>query len=126
MAAATNPVAAPCSHGGLQSDRDLVCDELLEQFIAKRPDKIDGALSCFDRVLFRGYLPLFSGAAIAAFLDSRSIQRQELKSFLLRQACLVRDHTRRMTERVRKDELARQLAERDDIQQGLVCVFETL
>jgi len=43
----------------------------MEQFIAKHTDKIQGTLSCFDRILFRGYLPLFSGAAMAAFLDRR-------------------------------------------------------
>jgi len=43
----------------------------MEQFIAKHTDKIQGTLSCFDRILFRGYLPLFSEAAMAAFLDRR-------------------------------------------------------
>jgi len=27
----------------------------MEQFIAKHTDKIQGTLSCFDRILFRGY-----------------------------------------------------------------------
>jgi hypothetical protein len=88
-------------------------------------------------VLFRGYLPFFSGAAMASFLDSRKVQRHELKSFLLRQGFLLKDHARRMTERehrpfqyfgerVREEELARRIVERDGIQQGLVCVFSTL
>ena len=34
-----------------------------------------GTLSCFDRILFRGYLPLFSDAVMAAFVDSRGIER---------------------------------------------------
>ena len=109
----------------------------MEQFIAKHADKIEGTLSCFDRLLFRGYLPLFSGAAMAAFLDGRGIRRPELKSFLLRQAYLLKDHSRRMAERsgrpfqyfgqrVKKEQLARQIAERDKIEEGLVCVFSTL
>src|SRR4029434_10395614 len=109
----------------------------MNEFIAKYADKIMGTLSCFDRVLFRGYLPLFSGAAMAAFVDSRGIERHQLKGFLLRQAALLKDHARRMDqregrpfqyfgERVRKEELARQIAERDRIHEGLVCVFSTL
>ncbi len=109
----------------------------MEQFIAKHSDKIEGALSCFDRVLFRGYLPFFSGAAMATFLDRRGVQRHALKSFLLRQAYLVKDHAHRMADRqgrpfqyfgarVRKEELARQIAERDGIHEGLVCVLTTL
>src|SRR5262249_25080888 len=80
---------------------------------------------------------LFSGAAMAAFVESRGIERHQLKSFLLRQAALLKDHAQRLAERarrpfqyfgerVRKEELARQIAERDGIQQGLVCVFSTL
>ncbi|MGQ0570978.1 MAG: hypothetical protein ACT4P5_15865, partial [Armatimonadota bacterium] len=109
----------------------------MDQFIARHADKIEGTLSCFDRILFRGYLPLFSGAAMASFLDSRGIERHQLKSFLLRQAFLLKDHACRLAERehrpfqyfgerVRKDEVARQIAERDGIEQGLVCIFSTL
>ena len=120
QAAATKPVSAWSSRRVLQVGQDLVCDEPMDQFIAKHADKLEGTLSCFDRVLFRGYLPLFSGAAMAAFLDSRGIRRPELKRFLLRQAYLLKDHARRMArrgnrpfqyfgERVRKEELARQI-----------------
>jgi hypothetical protein len=37
----------------------------METFVAKHAAKIRGTLSCFDRVLFRGYLPLMSGWAPA-------------------------------------------------------------
>jgi hypothetical protein len=37
----------------------------MDQFIAKHANKLQGTLSCFDRVLFRGYLPFFSGDAMA-------------------------------------------------------------
>jgi hypothetical protein len=56
---------------GLAGEGDLVCDVRMEQFIAKHADKIEGTLSCFDRMLFRGYLPLFNGAAMAAFSTAR-------------------------------------------------------
>ena len=43
----------------------------MDQLVAKRAVKLQGTLSCFDRVLFRGYLPFFSGYAMASFLDTR-------------------------------------------------------
>ena len=115
----------------------LVCDERMEHFIAKHADKIEGTLSCFDRLLFRGYLPFFSGAAMAEFLDRRGVQRHALKSFLLRQAYRVKNHAYHLAERqgrpfqylrekVRKEDLARQIAKRDGIEEGLVCVLTTL
>ena len=58
----------------------------MEAFVAKHAAKIRGTLCCFDRVLFRGYLPLRSGWAMADFLRSKQIERLTLKPFLLEQA----------------------------------------
>ncbi len=109
----------------------------MDQFIAQHADKLQGTLSCFDRVLFRGYLPFFSGYAMASFLEARKVHRRDVKRFVLTQAYRLKDHARQMAaregrpyqyfgERTRKEDLARQLAERDGIQEGLVCVFATV
>ena len=39
----------------------------MKEFIRKYDDRIHGVLSCFDRMLFRGYLPIMSGWAMAQF-----------------------------------------------------------
>lgn len=62
-------------------------------------DKLQGTLSCFDRVLFRGYLPFFSGYAMACFPDTRGIRRQDVKRFVLIQASRLKDHARQMAAR---------------------------
>jgi hypothetical protein len=38
-------------------------------------------------MLFRGYLPIMSGAAMADFLQAKGVHRWSLKTFLLTQAC---------------------------------------
>lgn len=109
----------------------------MEQFISRHADKIEGTLSCFDRILFRGYLPFFSGAAMANFLQAAGVHRWDVKTFVLEQAQRLKDHAGQMAERegrpfqyfgerVRKEELARALAERDGIEDGLVCVYSVL
>ena len=35
----------------------------MKEFIRKHDDHIHAVLSCFDRMLFRGYLPIMSGCA---------------------------------------------------------------
>jgi hypothetical protein len=45
--------------------------------------KIAGVLSCFDRMLFRGYLPIMSGASMAQFLQSEQVNCENLKQFLV-------------------------------------------
>ncbi len=56
----------------------------MDAFVAKHA-AIRGVLSCFDRVLFRGYVPLMSGYAMAEFLKLKQVQRRTLKAFLLTQ-----------------------------------------
>ncbi|MFN8626189.1 MAG: hypothetical protein U0587_09455 [Candidatus Binatia bacterium] len=104
-------------------------------FLAKHADAIGSVLSCFDRVLFRGYLPLMSGYAMADFLQRKQSERHTLKAFLLTQAERVKkhalspaaaSHTNAASGPTRKEELARQIAEQDGITDGLVCVFSVL
>jgi len=85
----------------------------------------------------RGYLPFFSGYAMASFLETHGVYRRDVKHFVLTQAYRLKDHARQMAagqgrpyqyfgERTRKEDLARQVAERDGITEGPVCVFATV
>lgn len=58
----------------------------MRRFVEKHADKIAGTLSCFDRVLFRGYLPLFTGYEMAELLRARGVRAGELKRFFVEQA----------------------------------------
>ncbi len=109
----------------------------MDQFIAKHTDAIEGTLSCFDRLIFRGYLPFFSGYAMAAFLQAKHVHRWDLKRFVIEQAERLKTHARRMADAAGrpceylpgasdKDELARAMAKRDGIEQGLVCIYSVV
>ena len=120
---------APTSARGTQS-RGLprtvpaVLIPCMDKFIEQHADRISGTLGCFDRVLFRGYLPIMSGAAMAAFLKSREVWGETLKSFLLEQAERLKRHALDLCTRegrpyeylshaTKKEDLARKIAERD-------------
>jgi len=88
-------------------------------------------------MLFRGYLPIMSGWQMAQFFNNSNIRYRELKPFLLEHAAQVKQHGvdlaqkegRRfqyLQEKVRKEELAGQIAERDHIEDGLICVLSVL
>src|SRR5262249_28015062 len=62
----------------------------MNEFLRKHAGQITGTLSCFDRVLFRGYLPLESGWAMAGFLRQRGVRRTGLKNFRLEQAAYLK------------------------------------
>ena len=87
-----------------------------------------------DRMLFRGYLPIMSGWSMAQLLKTHEIDSASVKPFLLSNAervkvhavALVRKHGRPfeyLGAKLRKEDAARKVAERDGITDGLVCVF---
>jgi len=47
----------------------------VQQFITKHADKINGTISCFDRVLFKGHLPLRWPAAVEGLLARQGLLR---------------------------------------------------
>src|SRR5262245_41366352 len=55
----------------------------MKAFIEKYADRIHGVLSCFDRMLFRGYLPIMSGWQMAQFFNGSGIRFRELKPAVL-------------------------------------------
>ena len=48
----------------------------------RRQARIHGLLSCFDRMLLRGYLPTMGGWAMAQLFNSQNLRYRVLKSFL--------------------------------------------
>ena len=109
----------------------------MKLFVRKHEKKIKATLGCFDRMLFRGYLPIQSGWAMAQFLNQNDIRCSNLKDFLSENAGRVNEHAKTLatklgrpfqylTTATRKEDLAREMAEKEDIQQGLVCIFSVL
>jgi hypothetical protein len=106
----------------------------MKQFLKAHSDKIKGILSCFDRVIFRGYLPIMSGWAMAQFLNQKDIRFHNLKSFLTEHAALIKRHAQEMAKRqgrpysylsqkIRMEDEARKIAKRDNIKEGLICIY---
>ena len=109
----------------------------MKEFISKHEERIHGVLSCFDRMLFRGYLPIMSGWQMAQFFNSSKIRFRELKPFLVQHAERVKKHAievaaqegrpfQYLQEKIKKEGLAKEIAERDHIEEGLVCVLSIL
>jgi hypothetical protein len=109
----------------------------MDLFVRKHQEKINGTLGCFDRMLFRGYLPIQSGWQMAQFLNQNQIKFRCLKDFLVRNADSIKEYARTLaakqgrpfqylTAHTRMEDLARKMAEEEGIQRGLICVFSVL
>jgi hypothetical protein len=109
----------------------------METFLARHKDKITGVIGCFDRLLFKGHLPLTRPEVMTQFLDRHGLLIKDFKNFVLEQSTRVKDHAKAMAERsgrpyiylqgaVRKDDLAQEIAEKDGLTHGLVCILATV
>jgi hypothetical protein len=94
-------------------------------------------LSCFDRIIFRGYLPICHVRGLLGWLHHLQIQYRDFKKFAPQLAERLVEHAKATAQaagrlyeyqstRQPKEELARQIAARDGIREGLVCVFSCM
>jgi hypothetical protein len=106
-------------------------------FVTKHAAKIRGVLSCFDRIIFRGYLPISHERGVLGWLHQLGVKYTEFKTFAPRLAERLLAHAKQtaasagrpyqyLPTRQAKEELAAQIAARDGVREGLVCVFSCL
>ena len=71
----------------------------LSRFVAKFTSLIVAVLSCFDRVIFKGYLPLTNGPALEGFVDHvLKILRKDFPAFAEKQSQALVDHAKRLAQ----------------------------
>jgi hypothetical protein len=109
----------------------------MNEFIIKHQDKITGMISCFDRIMFKGYLPISSPEGMEGFMNRQGVLFKNFKRFASSCSEGLKAHAQDTAQKagrpfeyiyscVRKEELAREIALRDGITQGLVCVFSVV
>lgn len=107
----------------------------LMTFVTKFLSLIVSSLSCFDRVIFKGYLPFRSPTQLEAFIDHvLCIKRKDFLKFAQQQAERLVAHAKLLAHaddapyrflkgKQRKDDLAQRIAHQRGLLEGLVCVF---
>lgn len=106
-------------------------------FLVKHADKIHGVLSCFDRVVFRGYLPLSYPKGLEGFLYQQHVPLKQFKDYAPRIAERLKEHVkalvaqagaefRHLPRKEPMEEHARRLAKEKGIREGIVCAFSQL
>jgi len=107
----------------------------LSRFVVKFTSLIVSVLSCFDRVMFKGYLPIVNGSALEAFVDHvLKIRRTDFMGFAQKQSDALVDHAKRLAQQAgaeyrflqgahRKDKLVDEMLRQRPISEGLICVL---
>jgi len=106
-------------------------------FLRKHQNAITGVLSCFDRVIFRGHLPLSYPRGLEGFLGQQGVLLKHFKEYAPEVADRVKEHVKGLVEaagapfrhlprRERLEDAARKLAGERGVTAGIVCGFSQL
>ena len=106
----------------------------MKKFIENHGRRISGTISCFDRIMFKGHLPLGWPAAMEGLLYRNGLLIKDFGSFAKELSCRLDDyvkqfahatdcHCQYLAGRVRKEALVRELVERYEIRSGMVCIL---
>lgn len=108
----------------------------MERFLTQHNTGIQGVISGFDRILFRGTLRSISFLeGMDKFLSSQRVRYTAFAGFAARITARVRQHAETIAEQtgrpleylrssaMSKDARAREILERDHVTEGLVCIF---
>jgi hypothetical protein len=106
-------------------------------FVVKHRGKIRGVLSCFDRVIFRGHLPLSYPKGMSGFLYQQKVLLKNFKDYAPQVAERIKEHVknlaaqsgapyRHLPSKEPMEEQARRLARDKGIRTGIVCAFSKL
>jgi hypothetical protein len=111
----------------------------VNSFVQKHQAQIIGVLSGFDRLVLRGTVrPVSYVDGMSRFLSAQGILLKDFGAYAEATSNLVKHASLGIAARrgrpvqylasskVRKDVLAREIAERDAIDDGLICVFKTV
>lgn len=106
-------------------------------FVVKHQEHLQGVLSCFDRVIFRGYLPFCHPRALEGFLAKENFLLKDFKTFAPQVAERLKQHVKTQVEqagapfqhlpsKTRMEEAARRLIAERGQHAGIVCGFSCL
>lgn len=111
----------------------------MKRFLRQHADQIKGVLSGFDRLRFRGTLRwLAYTAGMRSFLSCMGVLLKDFKTYVQGVTDRIRDATEELgrtenrrliylnSSAISKEELARDIAQRDGIREGLVCIFSAV
>ena len=116
----------------------------MNTFLSIHQDKIEGILSTFDRMIFKGHLTsFFPQGTFTRYLYQQGVLLKEFKPYVTRTSQQLKTHAQQVAEDAKrpyiylqsattkrqgesKEDQARLIAARDNIEEGLVCVFSVV
>jgi hypothetical protein len=111
----------------------------MKRFIQQFAGQISGVLKGFDRMRFRGTLRFLAYTkGMQSYLNCTHVLLKDFKSYVQGVTDQIRESTEQLAKahgkpvrfldssRISKEETAREIAQRDGVRQGLICIFSAV
>jgi hypothetical protein len=116
----------------------------MNTFLSIHQDALLGLLTTFDRMIFKGHLTmLYPNGAFARFLNRQGALLKDFKPYVEGISQQIKQHMEELAHKAgrpyryletsmtarkgqSKEELAKQIVEKEQVSEGLICVFSTL
>ena len=137
-------VTVPCPHVGVAETVIASEGRVMDEFLNVHQAALEGTLTMFDRLIFHGYVSnLFSDGAFARFLARNGVLLKDFAGFVQQTSAALKAHVMQLAQAAgrpyeylaaastkasgaSKEDRARLIAERDQVTEGLICVFAVL
>ena len=109
----------------------------MKRFIHQYSNMFRGVLSCFDRIVFKGYLPLARPDVMERLLDYNRCRIKDFGRFVQQQSARIVQHAQAIAQQAgrpmiylrgneRKEDLVQRMVRAEGLPEGLVCVLRTV
>jgi hypothetical protein len=103
-------------------------------FVVKHQERVSGVLSCFDRLIFRGYLPCSYPRGLEGFLHQHGVSPKDFNNYAPKIGERIKAHVlaevkkagaeyRFLPRQEKMEEQARQRVREQKITEGIVCAY---
>lgn len=109
----------------------------MNRFINKYNKMFRGVLSCFDRIVFKGYLPVVRAEVMEYLLGQNNFRIKDFGKFVNKQSARVLAHAQALAEQAgrpmiylrgneRKEDVVKRMIRDEGLREGLVCVLRAV
>jgi len=109
----------------------------MKRFIHQYNNMFRGVLSCFDRILFKGYLPVVRAEVLERLLGRNNCRIKDFGRFVQQQSAKIVAHAQTVAQQAgrpmiylrgneRKEDLVQRMIRADGLREGLVCVLRAV
>ncbi|MBW1700373.1 MAG: hypothetical protein JRK26_26760 [Deltaproteobacteria bacterium] len=68
----------------------------MKRFIDNHTRKITGTIACFDRIIFKGYLPISWAESMERFMNTQGLLLKDFKRFVTKHSERIKQHAKAM------------------------------